>query len=124
MNFARVLAAPLLLILAGTSFTIYPAHAQVSIKPLRQCWTVFPLNIFEGKPWFEAPSCPSGWVPHCARQSGMCITQLNEIAYACREWRCVLGIIPDVKRDESRCEPPTCRPFPCEPFRCPPLPFR
>ena len=48
MNFAPVLAAPLLLILTGTSFASSPAQAQV-IKPLRECWTVFPLSIFEGQ---------------------------------------------------------------------------
>jgi hypothetical protein len=130
MNFAPVLAAPLLLILTGTSFTSSPAHAQVRpdfiARPPSHCWTVFPLKNFEGSLWYEVPSCPSGWDPRCARQSGRCVTQLGETANVCREWRCArtgLGIIRDVKRDESRCEPPWCRPFPCEPFKqCPPVP--
>jgi hypothetical protein len=67
MNFAPVLAAPLLLILTGTSFTSSPAQAQVSISrppsPPSPCWTVFPVKKYEGKLWFEAPSCPAGWTP-------------------------------------------------------------
>jgi hypothetical protein len=130
MNFAPVLAAPLLLILTGT-FTSSPAQAQVSItRPPGHCWTVFPLKNYEGRLWFEAPSCPSGWTPRCARQSGVCVTQLGETAYVCREWRCARAPlrIPDGKGDLSRCEPPNCIPFPCEPFKCPtnppPFPFR
>jgi hypothetical protein len=131
MNFAPVLAAPLLLILTGMSFTSSPAQAQVRpdfiTRPTSYCWTVFPLKNYEDGLWFEVPSCPSGWTPHCARQSGRCVTQLGETANVCREWRCArtgLGIIRDVRRDKSKCESPTCRPFPCEPFKCPPLPFR
>jgi hypothetical protein len=121
MNFALVLAA-LLWILTGTSFTSSPAQAQVSIKPLRQCWTVFPLSIFEGKPWFEAPSCPAGWMPNCARQAGVCVTQLGEHAAVCREWQCVRGPV-DITKGPPVIKPPREEfprpPFPCEPFKCP-----
>jgi hypothetical protein len=130
MNVAPVLAALLLLILTGTSFTSSPAQAQVRpdfiARSTSHCWTVLPLKNFEGSLWYEVPSCPSGWTLRCPRQSGRCVTQFGETANVCREWRCArtgLGIIRDVKRDESRCDPPTCRPFPCEPFNCP-LPFR
>jgi hypothetical protein len=136
MNFAPVLAAPLLLILTGTSFTSSPAQAQVRpdfiTRPPSHCWTVFPLKNYEGGLWFEVPSCPSGWTPRCARQSGRCVTQLGETANVCREWRCARAPLrmPD-KRDGGRCEPPTCNPFPCGPFKCPtnppdppPFPFR
>jgi hypothetical protein len=138
MNFAPVLAvlmlriivlAPLL-ILGGTSFTGSPAQAQVigPPRPLLSCWTLYPVLTYEDLPWFEAPSCPSGWVPHCDRQSGACMSQFG-IAYLCREWRCIRGSFPQSpKRDESRCEPPTC-PVRCdiEPLKCnprPPFPFR
>jgi hypothetical protein len=116
MNFAPVLAAPLLLILTGTSFTSSSAQAQVS----SQCWTVFPLSIHEGKPWFEAPTCPSGWTPRCARQAGFCFTQVGEAAAVCREWQCVLvdprKDPPVIKKPREELPRPQ---FPCEPFKCP-----
>jgi hypothetical protein len=115
MNFAPVLAAPLLLILTGTNFTSSPAQAQVP------CWTVFPLKQYDGRLWFDAPSCPSGSTPRCARQSGVCVTQLGEQAAVCRKWQCMLvdprKPQPEEKKPREEFPRP---PFPCEPFkRCP-----
>lgn len=124
MKFAPVLAAPLLLILTGTSFTSSRAQAQVSISrspsPPGPCWTVFPLKEYEGRLWFEAPSCPSGSRLRCARQSGVCVTQLGEQAAVCREWQCVIvdPRKPHPVEKKPREELPR-PPFPCEPFKCP-----
>lgn len=122
MNFAPVLAAPLLLILTGTNFTSSPVQAQVpTIGPPGQCFTFFPLINYEGARWFELqlPSCPAGRVPHCSKRSA-CITQLGERASVCGEWRCVLsGRIPDTP-DPGECVPPG-RYGEC-PFTKPPIP--